>query len=228
MIDLHIHTIFSDGNNNINEVCKEAKKKKIRIIAITDHYTTGWKSKIINHLRLDNINHYLEEIDKIKENYNLKILKGIEIDMNSNISDIKKIPFNQFDLILLECIKSIETMKNYIAFIRKKSHQNSNNSQIIALAHPNIHLYLHNTILKQVFIPYLVKEEIYFELNSRYSNYFINHKKIINNLISSGVKFTIGSDSHSISRVGDISISYMFLKDLNGMDNLIDMKKLNG
>ncbi|MBD3226681.1 MAG: hypothetical protein GF329_00705 [Candidatus Lokiarchaeota archaeon] len=45
-------------------------------------------------------------------------------------------------------------------------------------------------------------------------------------MIFKGIQFTIGSDAHDRSRIGDVDILYSFLKDLNGLENLINWKKL--
>ena len=37
--DLHIHTNASDGSGSCEDILKEAKDKKIRCIAVTDHHT---------------------------------------------------------------------------------------------------------------------------------------------------------------------------------------------
>ena len=37
MIDLHIHTIYSDGADTLTEVLKKAEKLKLEYISITDH-----------------------------------------------------------------------------------------------------------------------------------------------------------------------------------------------
>ncbi|HIS17020.1 MAG TPA: PHP domain-containing protein, partial [Candidatus Coprovivens excrementavium] len=37
MIDLHMHTIFSDGTDSVEEILKKAKKANLEIISITDH-----------------------------------------------------------------------------------------------------------------------------------------------------------------------------------------------
>ena len=37
LVDLHIHTYYSDGTMSPKEVVEEAKKKNLGIIAITDH-----------------------------------------------------------------------------------------------------------------------------------------------------------------------------------------------
>ena len=37
MIDLHMHTIYSDGSKTVEEVLKMCEEKKLEYISITDH-----------------------------------------------------------------------------------------------------------------------------------------------------------------------------------------------
>lgn len=65
MIDLHIHTTYSDGADTVIEVLKKAEKLKLEYISITDH---------------DNCNVYKElESLNIKDYFSGKIIPGIEI-----------------------------------------------------------------------------------------------------------------------------------------------------
>lgn len=65
MIDLHIHTTYSDGTWSLKEILKEAEKLNLKYISITDHDSClAYKE--------------LEKMD-IKKYYSGKIIKGIEI-----------------------------------------------------------------------------------------------------------------------------------------------------
>ena len=48
MIDLHIHSTYSDGSYSVVELLKEAEKKKIEIISITDHDNVGAYEELRN------------------------------------------------------------------------------------------------------------------------------------------------------------------------------------
>ena len=37
MIDLHVHTNYSDGTWNLKKLLEEAEKAKIEVLSITDH-----------------------------------------------------------------------------------------------------------------------------------------------------------------------------------------------
>lgn len=66
MIDLHMHTKYSDGTDNVIDILKKAENFKLDIISITDHNTSGAYNE------LENIN--------IKDYYSGKIIKGIELN----------------------------------------------------------------------------------------------------------------------------------------------------
>ena len=41
MIDLHMHTLYSDGTDNVIDILKKAQKHELSVISITDHKTCG-------------------------------------------------------------------------------------------------------------------------------------------------------------------------------------------
>lgn len=88
MIDLHTHTNYSDGNDNLIELLQNASEKGIEILSITDH---------------DNILVY-DELAKInvKDYYQGKIVTGVEI----------KTTFNKTPIEILGYGINIEQFKN--------------------------------------------------------------------------------------------------------------------
>ena len=64
MIDLHIHSTYSDGSYSVKEILQEAENKKLEYISITDH------DCIDAYKELENMN--------IKSFYNGKIIVGCE------------------------------------------------------------------------------------------------------------------------------------------------------
>lgn len=63
MIDLHLHTKYSDGSNSVEEIFKIAKSINLNTIAITDHDTIEGAI----------------EAEKYEENFNIKNITGVEI-----------------------------------------------------------------------------------------------------------------------------------------------------
>ena len=72
MVDLHMHTKYSDGTDEVIELLKNAEKVGLEIISITDHNTVKAYEK------LETIN--------VKEYYSGKIITGIE--MNTKVLGI--------------------------------------------------------------------------------------------------------------------------------------------
>lgn len=76
MIDLHMHSTYSDGSDNLIELLKKAEGNKLEYISITDH---------------DNCNAYVELKNmNVKEYYSGKIIPGIEIkcSLNGNLIEV--------------------------------------------------------------------------------------------------------------------------------------------
>lgn len=70
MIDLHIHSIYSDGTSNIVDILKKAEELKLSTISITDHEKcTAYKE--------------INEIDA-KKYFSGKIIPGIELKSGYN------------------------------------------------------------------------------------------------------------------------------------------------
>lgn len=51
MIDLHSHTIHSDGSSTVSELLSEAQSKQLSMISITDHNTV----RTYDDLQIDNV-----------------------------------------------------------------------------------------------------------------------------------------------------------------------------
>ena len=54
MIDLHMHTLYSDGTENCVSILKKCEEKKLEYISITDHNT----AKAYNELEKIDIGNY--------------------------------------------------------------------------------------------------------------------------------------------------------------------------
>lgn len=93
LIDLHIHSNFSDGKLSIAEIVDFYGARGFSAIAITDHLAdsktlTGFVTHQLKlSLNESNIDAYLQEIatQKIRalEKYNMLLIAGVEITLNS-------------------------------------------------------------------------------------------------------------------------------------------------
>ena len=103
-VDLHTHTIFSDGDLSPSELIEECQKKNIQYLAITDH---------------DNISGYLRAKSYIKRAKieNLILVPGIEISSTLEGSNIHMLAyfFDPEDNHLNSMLKDLQFKRNKFA-----------------------------------------------------------------------------------------------------------------
>ena len=233
-LNLHIHSNYSDGKNSIEQIVKRSIEYELNYIAITDHFTNSWKAKIIPSLdSIEKINNYLISISRFKQyikkiNVNLKLLKGIEIDINSSESYILNLvnPY-EFDLILFEYLESPESMafiKNILTMWKKK-YSPKGYFPITGLAHFDPSYLIHGYL--NVLIQFLKDLNIYFEFNTSYSEYYSRkYLDFFVNLKENNILVAIGSDSHSLSNLVDVEEPMNRIREYGLENNLISLINL--
>jgi len=228
-LNLHIHSIYSDGRNSIEQIVKQALKKGLDYICITDHFTDSWKADLIPNLNnLGKIKRYLEEISQLKEflvekNEGLALFKGIEIDLSSSEKYIiTNISPNMYDLILFEYLESFEGIafvKKILEYWKKK---NFTNFPLIGLAHFDPSFFIIRGL--DTLLDFLKQYDVIIEFNSSYPQYYSRkHEIFYNKLNGSGIKVSIGCDSHHVSSLKDIESPYKMIEYYNLEDNLKDL-----
>lgn len=93
LLDLHIHSNFSDGKLSISEIVDLYGSKGFSAIAVTDHLAdsntlTGLVTHKLNLSLSDkNMPEYLDvlkhEAKRAKEKYNMLLISGVEVTLNS-------------------------------------------------------------------------------------------------------------------------------------------------
>ena len=79
MIDLHIHTIYSDGDKSIAEILKMCEEKKLEYISITDHNT---------------VKQYEDRLIKNDNIFSGKIINGVELNAVFQDKNIEVLGYN--------------------------------------------------------------------------------------------------------------------------------------
>lgn len=79
MIDIHMHSIYSDGDKTIEELLKMCEEKKLEYISITDHNTC---------------NQYKDSILKKNNIFTGKIIKGAEMNATFQNKQIEILAYN--------------------------------------------------------------------------------------------------------------------------------------
>ncbi len=82
--DLHVHSNYSDGNNDIEEIIKKAISMGLECIGISDHSYTHFDESYC--IKIDDLEKYKTEILSLKEKYNnyIDVKLGIEQDYYSD------------------------------------------------------------------------------------------------------------------------------------------------
>jgi histidinol phosphatase-like PHP family hydrolase len=104
MINLHTHTVYSDGDFLPDDIVRRAFQGGLSHIAITDHFETN---KVPSPLKADHFERYMANLDALKEMYKgrIKVLAGVEIDTNPERCDLESLPIdmiNRLDVVLFE------------------------------------------------------------------------------------------------------------------------------
>lgn len=96
MIDLHVHSTFSDGSLTPSELVLYAGKKKLTAMALTDHDTVSG----------------IDEAIVAAANTNIKIIPGIELSTSYNNKDIHMLGLN-IDYRNKDFLNRISDFKNH-------------------------------------------------------------------------------------------------------------------
>jgi histidinol phosphatase-like PHP family hydrolase len=204
LMDIHNHTVWSDGVHWPEEIIENGIANGIEIIGISDHFNTI-KCKSVSVTRLSN---YIEEIKRLKVKYGgkIQVLSGIEICMNKEWCNLDVLPYeilNKLDYILFEYVDlfsdsvSLKTVREYTDKITCRK----------GLAHTNIFNLVNKYGLDEV-VKILKENELFWEINvNRGYEYFdkIIEKRqtrwifeVFKRMMECGVEITVGSDTHSL------------------------------
>ncbi len=204
LIDLHIHTTYSDGYSAPLSVIKTAIAKKLERICITDHYSHS--KPALNSI--DELESYYLDLTQLNKKFaQIEVSVGIEVDLLS-INSLETLDSIPWDLVLFEYVFALsdweETFKKIIKF-----KQNCKSDINIGLAHTRFSRVTHAKF--EYVMSNIRKNEIIIELNTRYRNY--NDKWF--SYLDDQNWFSIGSDAHSIERIGDVGEALSFLYNRN-------------
>ena len=143
MVDMHMHTLYSDGDKTVEEVLRMCEEKKLEYISITDHNTTK---------------QYGDEALE-KNIFTGKIIKGAE--MNATFNN-KKIEFLAYNIKNLELINKWSN-KFFSYDILKEKFESAKN-KIIDICNKNNLTYDLNAIRKDIPVTDFFVVYMYYEL----------------------------------------------------------------
>jgi DNA polymerase (family 10) len=95
---LHCHTNYSDGKHTVEEMARGAEALGISYLTITDHSPTAFYA---GGLTVDRLKRQWEEIARVQETVNVRLLRGTESDILADGSlDYPDSILEQFDIII--------------------------------------------------------------------------------------------------------------------------------
>jgi DNA polymerase (family X) len=96
--DLQMHTTWSDGTAELEEMARAAKEKGYEYIAVTDH---SFSVRVANGLSEERFRRQWEEIDKVNERLSpFRVLKAVEAEIKSDGTlDFDRKFMDQFDIV---------------------------------------------------------------------------------------------------------------------------------
>lgn len=182
MIDLHMHTLYSDGDKTVEEILKMCEEKKLEYVSITDHNTCK-----------------AYEDEAIKNNiFKGKIIKGAEMDATFKNKKIEILAYN---------IKETKTIEDWSEkFFSEeilREQQEISKRKLLDICDKKGLIYDENKIEKNIPLTDYITIYIYKELMRHEENYEIlgEYTKSLNYFIRKGLmnpesEFFIGGEDN--------------------------------
>ncbi|MCD6547682.1 MAG: DNA polymerase/3'-5' exonuclease PolX [Nanoarchaeota archaeon] len=193
--DLQMHTKYSDGSHTIKQMAETAKNMGHEYIAITDH---GGKLAIAHALKTQKeINEQRKEIEKVSKEVGIKILHGVEVDINlDGTLAMSNNLLKNFDIVLAAIHTGLKRDKKQQTMRIIKAMENE---YVDIIAHPTgriINVREGYELDFEKIFEVAKKTKTFLEINAYPSRLDLNDINI-KAAIENGVMLSIGTDSHS-------------------------------
>jgi len=196
--DFHIHSTWSDGTATIEEIARRGEKMGYSFVGIADHSKS---LKVANGLSEEKLLKKIDEIRKLQEKFDIRILAGAECDIKPDGT------LDYSNNILKELDFAYAAIHSRFRMERKEMTERivkaMENEYINILAHPTVRLIGRrdpiDIDMERIFEA--AKEtNTFLEINAFPDRLDLNdiHAKAAK---ESGVKIAIGTDSHSLDHM---------------------------
>ncbi len=197
--DLHSHTTNSDGTNSIEEMIEAARRMGHKYIAITEHSKSLPVAKGLDDKRFEEL---FKKINKLNEKSEIKVLKGVELEILKDGSlDLDGSTLGKMDIV-------IGALHQWTKGQDKKTLTNRvlkaiESGKITTIAHPTGRMIGKREAFDmdyQKIFESCSKNDVFLEIDG-----FPDRSDLPFDMVkeakSYGVRFTLGSDSHSIGHL---------------------------
>ncbi len=207
MMDLHTHTVFSDGIGQIYDNIAEAERRMLKLVGISDH---------IHYFTPGRFSAYISQIERFKKESGIAVLAGIEANILADGVDIDDATAERLDYVIASAHVWLEPgrVDVYLELIKTALQD----ERVDVIGHfGNVFPY----------IGYPGEEELMevvelaeangkaFEISSRYK---VPELSFVKACIRQGVKLTLGSDAHMPKEVGRIGWSLKLFRKAGGKE----------
>ncbi len=209
--DLHVHSTWSDGVLTIEDLVHHADLLDLEVLAVTDHYPAMGH----RHASRENpLEEYFAEITQNKpgaRDKGVRLLAGLEFDVTGEIGTV---PLQSLDLLLIEGLgKNPAVFFSQFFPIAHQVRKVRGRDFPLIIAHPFFGPIAPNTLENHV--SQLEKLNVMIELNTSYRN-FVNEAPTFEYLAqATELRFSIGSDAHNGTLLGQIQSGWGFLQRYN-------------
>ncbi|HPD18507.1 MAG TPA: PHP domain-containing protein, partial [Candidatus Goldiibacteriota bacterium] len=194
--DFHMHSVYSDGGDDIETLAKEGIKRGYSYIAITDH---SGSLKVAKGLSIDSLKKQWDEIERLNKKYGDKILilKGIESDILSDGNlDYPADVLKQFDFVIGSIHTNFKMDKKDMTARILKAMDSKYLKSIGHISGRMINFREPYEIDYPAIFQKAAEKNVAIEINAQPERLDIADV-YIKEAVKYGVKFTIGTDSHT-------------------------------
>lgn len=186
-IDLHMHSLFSDGELLPSELARRAANLNHEVIAITDH---------VDYSNVEQIPQIQKAIDDINANWNIKVVLGAEVT-HVPTESIDGVAKKAKDLGAQIVVVHGETLNEPV--IEGTNYAAVNSEYVDILGHPGLITYEEAQIAKE--------NGIYLEISAR-SGHCLGNGHVANIASEVGNKLLVNTDTHSPDNLITFEKSY--------------------
>lgn len=186
-IDLHMHSLFSDGELLLSELARRAANLNHEVIAITDH---------VDYSNVEQIPQIQKAIDDINANWNIKVVLGAEVT-HVPTESIDRVAKKAKDLGAQIVVVHGETLNEPV--IEGTNYAAVNSEYVDILGHPGLITYEEAQIAKE--------NGIYLEISAR-SGHCLGNGHVANIASEVGNKLLVNTDTHSPDNLITFEKSY--------------------
>ena len=113
MIDLHTHSVFSDGSFAPEEIIEAAIAGGLTHIGISDHFRTSKLGLTAEYVMLERLDEYIDHVRALASKHapQITVLVGLEVDFSKRTpmeqfwkQGFRKTPLNDLDYVLFEYV----------------------------------------------------------------------------------------------------------------------------